>query len=287
MRLRITMIAATQEPKLHFQSEGYCLVKGLFSKAECDEFLSHYMELRTQPRAGDLAFESASNANDPLTKYPRMINMHEWDETSLRFLLDQRIKNLLVEMTGEEPYAVQTMLYFKPAGARGQALHQDQFYLKVEPGTCVAAWLALEVIDEENGCMCVVPGSQNLPILCTIKSDISQSFTDVTVPVPDTMAAVPVIMEPGDVLFFNGSLIHGSGPNTSKDRFRRSLIAHYATGDARKLGGWYKAIDFDGNPIGLEKNEGGGKCGEWVDLDGRPVVEMLDKQAHDLVDLRD
>jgi len=281
------MITATRNPKQTFESEGYCLIKGLFSKEECDQYLTHYMELRKQPRAGDLASETSVNANDPLTKYPRVINMHEWDEISMKFLLDSRLRNLLKEMTGEEAYAVQTMLYFKPAGARGQALHQDQFYLKVEPGTCVAAWLALEPIDEENGCMSVVPGSQDLPILCTIKSDVTQSFTDVTVPLPETLNAVPVIMEPGDVLFFNGSVIHGSGPNTSKDRFRRSLIAHYATGDAQKLGTWYKAIDFDGNPVGLDPNVGGAKCGQWVDLDGSPVVEFVDKEAHDLRDLRD
>ena len=281
------MIAATTNPKEHFEAEGYCLVKGLFSCEECDRFLAHFMELRKHPRSGDLAFETSINDADPLTKYPRMINMHEWDEVSMRFLLDARIEKLLVEMTGERAFAVQTMIYFKPAGSRGQALHQDQFYLKVEPGTCVAAWLALEPIDEENGCMCVVPGSQNLPVLCTIKSDITQSFTDVTVPVPDSMDAVPVIMEPGDVLFFNGSLIHGSGPNRSLDRFRRSLIAHYATGNAEKLGGWYKAIDFDGNPIGLAQNPGSAKCGEWVDSDGKVVVELVDKQAHDLRDLRD
>jgi ectoine hydroxylase-related dioxygenase (phytanoyl-CoA dioxygenase family) len=101
------------------------------------------------------------------------------------------------------------------------------------------------------------------------------------------MEAVPVIMDPGDVLFFNGSVIHGSGPNRSKDRFRRSLIAHYATGDAEKLGSWYKAMDFDGNPVGLEKNPGGAKCGQWVDLDGAQVVELVDKKAHDQRDLRD
>ena len=29
------------------------------------------------------------------------------------------------------------------------------------------------------------------------------------------MKAVPVNLDPGDVLFFNGNIIHGSGPNRS------------------------------------------------------------------------
>ena len=115
-------IVASADPITSYQTEGYCLVKGLFSKDEAKFFLEHYMELRKQPRGGDLAYETAATSNDPLTQYPRMINMHEWDEVSMKFLLDQRLKKILMDMAGSEPYAVQTMIYYKPAGARGQAL---------------------------------------------------------------------------------------------------------------------------------------------------------------------
>jgi ectoine hydroxylase-related dioxygenase (phytanoyl-CoA dioxygenase family) len=126
------------------------------------------------------------------------------------------------------------MLYFKPPGARGQALHQDNFYLRAQPGSCIAAWMALDTCDEANGCMQMVPGSHTWPLLCTEKADTSQSFTDVTVPIPPGQAVQPVAMQPGDVLFFNGSLVHGSFPNITTDRFRRSLIGHYIEGDASR-----------------------------------------------------
>jgi ectoine hydroxylase-related dioxygenase (phytanoyl-CoA dioxygenase family) len=182
----------------------------------------------------------------------------------------------LTALLGIEPYAVQTMLYFKPGGARGQALHQDQFYLRVQPGTCIAAWLALDPCDEDNGCMQVVPGSHKLPLLCTERADTTKSFTDVTVPVPESMKTRPVIMQPGDVLFFNGQLIHGSLPNTSGDRFRRSLIGHYITGDAEKVGGFYHpALRMDGSVVTLAENAEAGPCGIWREIDGRTAVEMI------------
>ena len=81
--------------------------------------------------------------NDPLATYPRIMQPHRWDETSLQWLIDLRLNDWLTNLLGQEPYAVQTMFYFKPPGARGQALHQDQFYLRVDPGTCVAAWMAV------------------------------------------------------------------------------------------------------------------------------------------------
>jgi ectoine hydroxylase-related dioxygenase (phytanoyl-CoA dioxygenase family) len=154
------------------------------------------------------------------------------------------------------------MVYFKPAGARGQALHQDQRYLRVENGTCIAAWLALDDCDPENGCMSVVPGTQNLPMICPVKSDTSVSFTTETVELPESYVPTPVLMKAGDVLFFNGSLVHGSGPNVSEGRFRRSLIAHYAVAEATAIASFYHPVlRMDGTVVELEVNPYGGPCG--------------------------
>ncbi|HLV80175.1 MAG TPA: phytanoyl-CoA dioxygenase family protein, partial [Chthonomonadaceae bacterium] len=209
-----------------YKRDGYVVVPQVFSPEEVATYRDHYMALRAAGSyPGDFDGVNITSA-DPLKRFPRMIHMHRWDEISRRWMLDPRLNECLTGLLGREPFAVQTMLYFKPPGARGQALHQDQSYLRVQPGTCMAAWLALDPCDEENGCMRVVPGSHELPLLCTEKADTNLSFTDVTVPVPKDLPVAPVIMEAGDVLFFNGSVIHGSYPNTSQDRFRRALIGH-------------------------------------------------------------
>ncbi|MEI2736190.1 MAG: phytanoyl-CoA dioxygenase family protein [Rhodoblastus sp.] len=66
-------------------------------------------------------------------------------------------------------------------------------------------------------------------------------------PLPPDADVRPVVMKAGDVLFFNGQLVHGSYPNTSQDRFRRSLIGHYIQGDAEQVGHWYHpALRMDG-----------------------------------------
>ncbi len=198
------MVAAQQADA--FAEQGYLLVHGLFSAAETAFYRDHFMRLRAAGSyPGDVVGVDPA-ADDPLRRYPRMIHMQRWDETSKRWLIEPRLNEVLTALLGGvEPFAVQTMVYFKPAGARGQAPHQDNFYLRARPGTCIAAWLALDPCDEENGCLHVVPGSHDWPILCTIDADLSQSFTDVTVPLPDGVRLVPMVMEPGDVLFFNGS----------------------------------------------------------------------------------
>ena len=263
-----------------YDRDGFLVVAGVFSANECACYRDHYMSLREKGSyPGDFGGVDPTSA-DPLKRFPRMIHMHRWDDTSLRWMLDPRLNACLTALLGREPYAVQTMLYFKPAGARGQALHQDQFYLRVQPGTCMAAWLALDDCDEENGCMQVVPGSHTWPVLCTTTADTSVSFTDVTVPIPEGQEVRPVRMCAGDVLFFNGSLVHGSYPNTSKDRFRRALIGHYIAGEARKVGGFYHPVlRMDGSMVELEDSPASSSCGVWAEEEGKSVISVVERSA--------
>jgi phytanoyl-CoA hydroxylase len=262
-----------------FDRDGYVVVP-VVPVGDVDALREHFMVLRRRGSyPGDL-IGVQPGSRDPLRRYPRMAQMHRWDDTTLRWLLDPRLGAWLTRLLGAEPYAVQSMLYFKPPGSRGQAVHQDNFYLRVEPGTCVAAWMALDRTDEDNGCMMVVPGSHRWPILCTEKADTTVSFTDVTVPLPDSRRAVPVPMNPGEVLFFNGSLVHGSRPNTTTDRFRRALIGHYIEADARQVAAYYHpALRMDGKPLALDVSEGGGACGEWTEAGGVPAIAMTGRHT--------
>jgi phytanoyl-CoA hydroxylase len=172
------------------------------------------------------------------------------------------------------------MFYFKPAGSRGQALHQDQRYLEVQPGTCMAAWMALDVCDEENGCLQIVPGTQNLPELCNVQADTTLSFSGTTVPLAEGMIPEPVTMQPGDVLFFNGQVIHGSFPNSSQDRFRRSLIGHYIVAEAEKVAQFYHPVlRMDGSEVELGVSQTGGPCGVWVERDGEQELVIQDNNG--------
>ncbi len=273
--------------KRGFDQNGYALIPGLYSGEEVDLLLRHYMAMHERESAAenqDLNDTSTVSGADPLVKWPRLMQMHRRDATSLNWLLDPRLNHVLSDLMGISPYAVQTMMYFKPAGARGQALHQDNFYLRVSPGTCIAAWLALDDCDTENGCLQVVPGSHQWPILCTVPADTSTSFTDVTVALAEGHHAVNVPMKAGDVLFFNGQLVHGSLPNQTANRFRRSLIAHYIAGEAEQVYKWYKpALRFDGTEVDIGTSERGGTCGTWVTRNGAPVLEIVGEEPNDTI----
>jgi ectoine hydroxylase-related dioxygenase (phytanoyl-CoA dioxygenase family) len=210
----------------------------------------------------------AYDATDPLSRWPRMMHPHQHADKpvgplSMRLMLDQRLEPILRELFGgEAPLAVQSMFYFKPPGARGQDLHQDNFYLRVKPGTCIGMWLAVDDADRGNGGMVIVPGSGEMEIVCPEKADASKFFTTEHVPVPAGLHEEPVDLKAGDVLFFNGSVIHGSYPNTSRDRFRRAFICHYVPRSTAELSKWYRTpMSFDGAVHAIADATGGGPCG--------------------------
>ncbi|MFI5675222.1 phytanoyl-CoA dioxygenase family protein [Streptomyces cellulosae] len=242
-----------------FEEDGFTVVRGLFGYDEIDRLCAEFAALHAAgPVPGH--FEPRASA-DPLHRYPRVMHPHEINGLARNTLLDPRLRTVLEALLGEEVLAAQSMFYFKPPGARGQALHQDNFYLRVEPGTCVAAWVACDEIDRDNGGLEVVPGTHRMELFCPEEADAEVSFAREYVPPPPGLTAVPVDMRPGDVLFFNGSLVHGSQPNRSTDRFRRSFIGHYVGRSTERIGHYYRTLSMNGERVPLPRSEGAGPCG--------------------------
>ncbi|GAA4091840.1 phytanoyl-CoA dioxygenase family protein [Nonomuraea soli] len=247
-----------------FHQRGYLVLPGLLSAHEVAGIRDEFMRLHADgPIPGHFSptVGAEGEAYDVLREYPRVMHPHQVNELTMRYLLDPRIAAVLRELLGEEPIAAQSMFYFKPPGARGQALHQDNFYLRAEPGTCIAAWIAIDRVDRENGGLEVVPGTHAMDLFCPENADQDVSFTREYVPPPPGLERVPVDMEAGDVLFFNGSLVHGSEPNSTVDRFRRSLIFHYVGESTTHISSWYPTLRMSGEVVAIAAAVGGGPCG--------------------------
>lgn len=244
-----------------FRREGFAVARGLFLPWEVEEIRERFEQIQREGGRGH--DDGIRDSMDPLYSWPRIVHPHRFDALARRYLLHPKIRVCLVGLFGEEPVATQSMYYFKPPGARGQAMHQDNMYLLVQPGSCVAAWTAIDATDRENGCMMLVPKTQDCIMLCQEKADGAASFTGGVTRVPKGLKAVEVPMAPGDTLFFNGSVIHGSGPNRSKGRFRRSFIGHYAAGSLEKISRFYlPLVRMDGTDVNVEASGGGGACGD-------------------------
>jgi hypothetical protein len=261
-----------------FNLRGFTIARGVFSESECDAYITYFMDMVERGGDGWAEVDVEPEHEDPLMRYPRLLQPHRGDDGAFNFMVDERLRVYLTALCGTEPFAVQTMVYFKPPGARGQNLHQDNTYLKVQPGTCIAAWLALDECDEENGCMMLVPDSQDLPILCQKHTPGLEAdcWWNRETPVPPGLELVPAHMKRGDVLLFGGSVIHGSYKNRS-NRFRRTLIGHYIAAETHQVAKYYFPVfRFDGTQLTDEIRpaaEDGGPCGVYVETEqGQELV---------------
>jgi len=250
--------------KRDYDRDGFAVARGLFSAEEVAEIREVFDRLGAETVVRPES-DGITDPNDPLYKHPRLVHPHRTNALARSTMLHPRVIACLRALFEEEPVAAQSMYYFKPPGARGQAMHQDNLYLLVEPGTCIGAWTAIDRADRENGCMMLVPGSHRGNILCQEKGDTRVSFTPGIARIPPGLKAVEMPMEPGDTLFFHGSVIHGSGPNRTQDRFRRSFIGHYAAGTLDRVSRFYlPLVNLQGEDIQVPVNLDGGPCGhDW------------------------
>src|SRR5437879_1451280 len=122
LSMSTTMEHLTSEQLRTFQQDGYLVLRGLLAPTEVQALVNNFMKMHEQgPIPGYFEPVPAEQANgDILKQYPRIMHPHRFNELALRYLLDPRLANILEDLFGEEPLAAQSMLYFKPAGGRGQ-----------------------------------------------------------------------------------------------------------------------------------------------------------------------
>ncbi|MFW6598073.1 phytanoyl-CoA dioxygenase family protein [Propionibacteriaceae bacterium Y2011] len=254
--------------------DGFHVERGLFAAGEIDAVRERFDALAARGESIPGHWTLDPDADDLLGRYPRVMQPHDVDPASLSLLLEPRLQRILTTLMGEDVVACQSMYYFKPPGARGQAFHQDNYYLRVEPLTCVAAWIAVDRSHPDNGGLQVCPGTHTMAVDCPEEADPTTSIAREYVAPPPGHDPVKLELEPGDVLFFTGSVVHGSNPNLTDDEWRRSFICHYLPASATHIAQYYlpHMYDFAGNRVAREAAVGGGPCGTEHDVamaDGR------------------
>jgi non-heme Fe2+,alpha-ketoglutarate-dependent halogenase len=114
-----------------------------------------------------------------------------------------------------------TSLRLKESATRTFASwHQDTAYAEVKPIVVICA-LALSPCTIESGCIRVIPGSHKWDLLPHQENFGTESLLtrEQSIGVPlDDRSAVDLVLQPGEVGFFNNAICHSSGPNKSDDR---------------------------------------------------------------------
>lgn len=230
------MLSAMQVQQ--FRRDGYLKGSQVLTAAEVG-VLQEEMERVIQDRGNRAVPQPLQIANltgraeEPVWQ---IVNIWQASE-AFRELLFRRVfgEEVAQLLDAEEVRLWHDQIQYKPAGVGGVNMwHQDWPYWPIlsEPDQ-VTAWVALDDVNEENGCMSMVPGSHqwgnNIDFLHTLGNDFGamprqwngREIVVKTCPVPA-----------GHVHYHHGLTWHGSNRNRS-GRKRRAIAMHFMSSRTR------------------------------------------------------
>jgi Phytanoyl-CoA dioxygenase (PhyH) len=109
-------------------------------------------------------------------------------------------------------------------------LHQDWTFVDESEFRTVNVWVALQDTDQHNGCIHVIPGSQNISFPIRGRN-IKRAYENAIQSMVDSMMeAVP--LRKGQAVIFDSSILHYSPPNRS-DKVRIALSLMFYPADAK------------------------------------------------------
>ena len=141
---------------------------------------------------------------------------------------NREIVGRIQSLFGEDVLLWRTMFFIKESGAKLIPWHQDYDGWAIEPYMAISAWIAIDDVDRENGCLEFIPGSHRtyFPLVATEK-DCMDGFPRMSDPgLFDENSSVAVEMKAGQFVLFNERVLHKSAANSSNRR-RIGLAARY------------------------------------------------------------
>jgi ectoine hydroxylase-related dioxygenase (phytanoyl-CoA dioxygenase family) len=222
-----------------YDREGYAIYNDVIDKDLIGEASDHVNWLLEQNP--DLRPEQLHN------------NLMKDDPFWVRLISDDRLLDIAEEFVGPN-IALFASHYISKPPTDGQPVlwHQDGSYWPLDPMEVVTLWLAVDDSLHENGCMRVIPRTQDMQLhemkKHTEEANVLSSRID-----PEFVneeEAVDIELKVGSVSVHHPNIVHGSNPNTS-DRRRCGLTIRYIPTSTRILSDdeWPSAFLLRGHPV--------------------------------------
>jgi len=210
--------------KSRFDEDGFVVVRQFLPPDELQVLRSeldrYIREVVPDLPSGDAFYQDRSR---PET-LKQMQHMSQ-DAFFEKYRRNARWNNLAVTLLGEAVQANEPEWFNKPPGTEHPTPpHQDNFYFCLRPPNVLTMWLAIDTVDEENGCLRYVAGSHRhgiRPHGPTETIGFSQGILDYGP--EDCDREVAAFLQPGDIAAHLGNTVHRADPNASSNRNRRAF----------------------------------------------------------------
>ncbi|HTT89652.1 MAG TPA: phytanoyl-CoA dioxygenase family protein [Acidimicrobiales bacterium] len=221
-----------------FARDGFVAGPVVLAADEVDELREELDRvIAEQDRAGVAQPVRVANLDDEDNPVWQVVNIWQASPAYRRHLHRPAIVEDIAQLTGAGELRVwHDQIQYKPARHGGvNHWHQDApLWPPIEPMTQVTAWVALDDVDESNGCMSMVRGSHLWGDQMERLDAISPGLD-----LPSTFEGqkVEISLRPvkkGQVHYHHSVTWHSSHGNRS-DRPRRAIAVHYMTGETRHV----------------------------------------------------
>lgn len=223
-----------------FHSDGYVALSGFLGREEVAnlrENVARYIrDVVPRMPVEEVFYEDKA---DP-SSLKQIQRMFQFDDYFHELMFGGRFERLAATLLEHPVRGVNLQYFNKPPGVgKPTPAHQDGFYFMLEPNEAVTMWLALEDVDEENGCVRYVRGSHARGMRPHAKTGMlgfSQGIVDFGNE-EDRGSAIAFPAKPGDLLVHHALTIHWAEGNQSPDRSRQSLgFIYYSTAAVEQEG---------------------------------------------------
>jgi phytanoyl-CoA hydroxylase len=212
--------------KADYDRDGYVRLPGFLKPDELKILvanLDRYVEEVVPGLANtEVFYEDKAQSNS----LKQLIRMCEHD-AFFRDMMDNSDFTRLAELLLGRKTSSRNMQFFNKPPKIGLPTppHQDGWYWRIEPCEGLTMWLALEEVDEENGCVRYATGSHLKGMRTHSRTNtlgFSQGITDFPGAV-DKANEVVMTAQPGDLLVHDAKTVHWADGNTSEARTRKAM----------------------------------------------------------------
>jgi phytanoyl-CoA hydroxylase len=222
----MTSFSVDPESIASFQANGFVAFRNFVAGDELAgliEKLEHFVQRTAPGLPPEAVFYDDKNDPGSLKQIQQMGDHDRWFDQLFR---GGRIRQVAQALVGG-PVDPKNMQYFnKPPGtSKPTPPHQDGYYFMLDPCNAVTMWLALDSVDQENGCVRYVRGSHLRPMRSHSRTE-TLGFSQGIAEYPtneDQAHEVAMPAEPGDLLVHHAMTVHWADQNRSLNRSRRSL----------------------------------------------------------------
>jgi phytanoyl-CoA hydroxylase len=244
--------------KADYDRDGYVIVRKFLSHdrlAELTEELDRFVREVVPTMPGSDAFYVDPSRTETLKQLQNM----NVDPFFAECMVDRKWNDLAETIIGEASAPKAPQWFDKPPGTdHPTPPHQDNYYFCLRPPNAATLWLALDPVDEENGCLRYLAGSHRKGIRNHNPTKVlgfSQGIVDFGE--DDLAAEVAITLAPGDLVAHHGDTIHRADPNRSTTRHRRAFAMVFfgesAQLDDDTYADYLAALNTQHEALGLEK----------------------------------